>query len=992
MSVIVPAGVAAPALRQRAPHKLKRHQKKAVGWVDAALARQLLVMACGTGKTLVGQHATAKLLPSGSEPVTVLLLVPNLNLLQQTFDEWATHAPFAFDAIAICSSLTRAEQKAVDVEGDLDVSELTVPATTDAATVAAFLRGNGQRVRVAFGTYQSLSKVIEAHADHKAQPWSVVVCDEAHRTAGRTDKPFGRVLHDTHVPAERRLFLTATPKVHKLASSESASASSTLLASMDNTALFGQQRHTLSVAEAIERKILSEYRVAVIGVQDAELEAATAVLDTVTLDGKRFSVDHVAAVVALSKAAAEHGLHAAIAFFNTRKSSKQFVEAFQHVHAARTGEWLADGTAEHIDGTMSTAVRRAAVARLANPRAGGLEVVSNVHCFSEGIDVPALDAVLFGESRGSQIDVVQCVGRAIRRNGDRTALIILAVRIGAGEDPETAVEESQFAKVRQAIAALADHDPRISEAMRVLVRDAMADEADRRRESGAVAGEEAGCAVSGGAGSADEAADTAQSQGDAAAPDVELAQRPAAADVAAAKRLIAIDVPSEIIQSGFTLRMLDRSTAGWETGMAELRGFVEKNGHARVAAGHVTDTGFALGGWVSSRRWENRAGRLSAERVAELEAIPGWLWSVTSSLWETGMAELLGFVEKNGHARVANGHVTDTGFALGKWVSTRRGDYRAGRLSAERVAELEAVPRWLWDAVSPLWENGMAELRDFVEQNGHARVANEHVTDTGFALGTWVSNRRKDYRAGRLSAERVAELETVPGWLWDAVSSLWENGMSELWDFVEQNGHARVANGHVTDTGFALGTWVSNRRKDYRAGRLSAERVAELEAVPGWVWDVASSLWETGMAELLGFVEKNGHVRVPQGYMTDAGFALGWWVSSRRKYYQAGRLSAERAAELEAVPGWVWDVVSSLWENGVSELRGFVEKNGHARVAKGYVSVTGFALGTWVNSRRKDYRAGRLSAERVAELEAVPGWIWDARPKLKHEPTPPQAA
>jgi predicted helicase len=206
-SPIDAAVVAPPASRANKPFPLRDHQADAVAAVQADVDRQQVIMACGTGKTVTGQHATNTLL--AGKKGTVLVLVPTLTLLQQTFESWSGNAPFGFQAIAVCSTLSRSEE-------DIDVSELTLTATTDPSQLAGFISAASDSVRVVFSTYQSLSVVIAAHAKHKLPRWDVVLCDEAHRTAGDASTPFARVLHDCHVPADRRLFMTATPRVHRL--------------------------------------------------------------------------------------------------------------------------------------------------------------------------------------------------------------------------------------------------------------------------------------------------------------------------------------------------------------------------------------------------------------------------------------------------------------------------------------------------------------------------------------------------------------------------------------------------------------------------------------------------------------------------------------------------------------------------------------------------------------------------------------------------------
>jgi hypothetical protein len=185
-------------------------------------------------------------------------------------------------------------------------------------------------------------------------------------------------------------------------------------------------------------------------------------------------------------------------------------------------------------------------------------------------------------------------------------------------------------------------------------------------------------------------------------------------------------------------------------------------------------------------------------------------------------------------------------YRLGKWVSHRRSDYQVGRLPQERIDALEAVPGWVWDPFETDFQEGLAALVQYVSREGHARVPEGHVElvdGDNYRLGTWAAVRRKDFRVGRLSQERIAVLEALPGWAWDQLEAQLEakfqEGLAVLQQFVAREGHAIVSKRHVElvdGVNHRLGGWVSNRRSGYNAGRLSKERIAALEAVPGWVW------------------------------------------------------------------------------------------------------------------------------------------------------------
>lgn len=273
---------------------------------------------------------------------------------------------------------------------------------------------------------------------------------------------------------------------------------------------------------------------------------------------------------------------------------------------------------------------------------------------------------------------------------------------------------------------------------------------------------------------------------------------------------------------------------------------------------------------------------------------------------------------------------------------------------------------------------GIAELRLFIEKHGHARVPKLYTAPSGFNLSTWVQRRRQAYQDRELSAGEIAELQALPGWTWTRRDEWWDRGVAEVRRYAAVHGHARIPQSFVTPRNYQLGRWACRRRREYRAGKLSADRIVELELIRGWTWDKREDRWQRGIVELRRFIATRGHALVPSSYKTPTGFDLGSWVFNRRAHYRAGRISAERIAELEAQPGWTWSVRDEQWERGIDELRLFVEEFGHARVPKGYASPSGFNLGGWVRNRRRDHRVQTLSPERIAALEALPGWFWSA--------------
>jgi superfamily II DNA or RNA helicase len=419
----------------------------------------------------------------------------------------------------------------------------------------------------------------------------------------------------------------------------------------------------------------------------------------------------------------------------------------------------------------------------------------------------------------------------------------------------------------------------------------------------------------------------------------------------------------------------------WEAGLEHLKEYMKENNHSRVPQNYKTKSEFSLGSWVSARRKDYKDGRLSEERIEFLESLPRWTWDILEADWLEGLDHLKEYIEMNHHSTVPRSYKTKSGFNLGVWVSTRRNQKKENILSAERIQTLESLKGWTWGALETAWLEGLQHLTEYVNEEGHSRVPQNYKTKSEFRLGSWVSHRRGTYKNGILSVEQIRVLESLPGWAWDASEGKWEEGLDHLKEYIEVNHHSRVPQRYKTKSKFNLGTWIGSRRAKYKKGKLSEEQIKVLESLPEWTWDPYETDWLEGFEHLQEYIEVNHHSRVPQRYKTKSKFNLGSWVGSRRKNYKNGILSEEQIKVLESLPGWTWDLLETNWLEGFEHLKKYAQEVGHSRVPDKYKTKAGYNLGTWVSNRRTDYKADRISEDRIKSLESLPGWAWDARKK-----------
>jgi superfamily II DNA or RNA helicase len=448
----------------------KPHQQAAIKDVLAGFQkhdRGRLIMACGTGKTLTGLWVSEAL---GSR--RTLLLVPSISLAQQNLKEWGRHAREDFDCLVVCSDETVASDR--DDPALRFVADLGIKPTTDPKEIGAFLSKRRSRPALVISTYQSCERV--ARGQLKAREWfDLAICDEAHRLVGHAENQFATVLNDRKIRARRRLFMTATPRYFTQRAKERGAEQEIELVSMDDETKFGPELHVLSFHDAITAKpepLLTDYQVVVIGVTNADAKAWVADAKLVrTKDGLETDARTLAAQIGLAKAVKKFDLKRMITFHRSIRRASRFVDgdrsdSLPTVMAKMRPANRPSGSlwARHVSGETAASKRASLLKELGDLPKGTRGLISNCACLGEGIDVPTLDGVAFIDPKGAVVDIIQAVGRVIRKSGNKTTgTIIVPVFVDESEDEDHALESSAFKPVWQVLKALRAHDRRLAD-------------------------------------------------------------------------------------------------------------------------------------------------------------------------------------------------------------------------------------------------------------------------------------------------------------------------------------------------------------------------------------------------------------------------------------------------------------------------------------------------------------------------------------------------
>ncbi|GAA9753107.1 hypothetical protein VN0196_10640 [Helicobacter pylori] len=488
------------------PHQIEAIKATKEYFSDPKNTRGKLIMACGTGKT----YTSLKIMES-LDPKITLFLAPSIALLSQTFREYAQEKSEPFYASIVCSDDKVGKgkkNKNDDDADDINFSELPLKPSTrleDILSVHKKAQKENKRF-IIFSTYQSALRIKEAQEAGLGEI-DLVICDEAHRTVGamyssneRDDKNAFTLCHsDENIKAKKRLYMTATPKVYSESSKARAKESDNVIYSMDDSGIFGEEIYTLNFERAIALDLLTDYKVIILAVRKENLSGVTNSVNQkisrleaqgTKLDKKLINNEFVCKIIGTHKGLAKQDLIAlddenkkdhnlqnkndttpsqrAISFCKSISTSKRIKDSFETIMECYNEELKKKSfknltiSIDHIDGTMNCKVRLDKLEELNKFEPNTCKVLSNARCLSEGVDVPALDSIVFFDGKSAMVDIIQAVGRVMRKaKHKKRGYIILPIALEESEiqNLDEAVNNTNFKNIWKVLKALRSHDP-----------------------------------------------------------------------------------------------------------------------------------------------------------------------------------------------------------------------------------------------------------------------------------------------------------------------------------------------------------------------------------------------------------------------------------------------------------------------------------------------------------------------------------------------------
>ncbi|MEW1889180.1 Helicase associated domain protein [Streptomyces sp. NBC_00523] len=805
--------------------------------------RTQVVMATGSGKTRVAARSAEKLRAG-----RVLVLVPSLDLLTQTEAAWR-EAGRTGPMIGVSS---------------LRGEDASFPNTTDVEELVAWVRPF-DKVTV-FATYASLGLGTMERAHATGLPgWDLIVVDEAHRTSGRLGKPWAVVHDNTRIPALRRLYMTATPRMWQLDEDAGRGAPPELVASMedDPEGPFGSRAYTLTLSAAVDRGICAPYQVVCVDITDTQLQAA----QLLGVEGRSDEVRgaRLAALqTALVKASSEEGFRRTLTFHHQVREAEAFAAGLPHVaarlRAAEPELYPRTIWADWLCGEHKPLHRR----RVLDEFAAGITTdgavveksfLGSVKVLGEGVDTKNCDSVYFADVRGAMPDLVQAVGRALRMQpGEgKIASLVVPVLLGPGETVDNMLTSRAYGGLAKLLEALRAHDARVVEHL-----------AEQQSPS-------ASKPVQGQAG--------------------EIEAGGAKGPSEPARELLKFSVPRDPAQLAafISLRVLNPENEHWRRGIEAAGIYHRLHGDLKVPFTYRVPTadsseaeaeegqaeevegwpaslaGFPLGQWTADARRFYARGDMDEDRVAQLEKL-GMVWSHYDVAWEEGLSAARGWAAEAGHL-LAPTDAVHQGYRVGIWLKNARAAARkaaaneqrqadglpvrssAGALSDERREQLDEIdpawcPRWPVE-----WQRCFHLVRLHLRAGHPLPTGPGDVRDQGEDLGRWVRSVRYGWD----------DLTPVQQWMCEQILGItpaaedekpppprtqadkWAMHYAAARQYYEREGHLHVPRKHVErivgenreERELRLGAWVSNQRS--RAAALTPERVDLLSGI-GMRW------------------------------------------------------------------------------------------------------------------------------------------------------------
>ncbi|MHB1885129.1 MAG: helicase associated domain-containing protein, partial [Acidimicrobiales bacterium] len=823
---------------------LRRDQEGAVEETVKALEsadRCQVIMPCGAGKTIVALRISEKVCPSG----LTVVAVPTITLLAQTLAAWREDASSErrFAHLAVCSDPT-VERRSSGGDQMSDAMEVLKSGagignvTTEPDDIEKWLSIAASARRVIFVTHASVERVADALRVRKEKA-DLLIVDEAHRAAGVHRKTrtrqndesvrLGGIVTATF-PSVLRVFMTATPKVVTVKQHGSWTDDETVFSMADDpNGRFGAVAHKMGYGEAAEIGILVPFDVMILVAESAGY--GRSIPNKASLGcGHDVTANELAAYRAIDVGSRTHDLRRLICCHSCVANARRFAE-----HGNECCSRTTDGEGilyESVVGADSAEKRSAALEKLRTLDGGAADRVILSHCqvLVEGVNVPAVNGVVFVDPKESPISIIQSTGRAMRTHVDpktgvakEKGVVIIPVVVPPLVDAESRLDGSRFALVSKVLRALSSMDDSL---------DALLTSARR--------------------GLGESPAETGEPR--EVCPDCGRQVTKEGQCLCSRVKIIGVSgAPFDLVLLEKIQTLVIRAaTSSWYEMLRRIEGYLKTGGRIPGATDKDRNRR-AAGQWAASQRKAYKEKTLSPERVEALNRVKGWSWDPIGDAWEKALEGVRAFYETNEREASAFSPILEER-RLGAWCNEQRTAKRRCNLGDDRIAALEALDWWRWGVLVDRWYEMLKEIERYLRTDG--RVPSQTDKDPQKAkAGRWASKQRQCHSRGTLPQDRFVALDALDGWTWKVdLDERWYEMLKEIERYLKTDGWIPSVSDKDRTRRLA-GRWVANQRADYNKKTLSPERIEALNRVKGWTWGVDFDAgWHKTLKEIEGYL------------------------------------------------------------------------------------------------------------------------------------------
>lgn len=944
------------------------HQQEAINecvqwFTEGEETRGQLILPCGAGKTLTSLWIKEELKSNKT-----LVLVPSLALLLQIKNEWSKQRKTKYQYLCVCS------EKDIDKDNTDSIVthtyEIGGNVTTEPSKILSFLQSNAEE-KVIFSTYQSLSSIAKA-IENTEISFDFVFCDEAHKTAGISKGIFGLVHDNGKIPAKRRLYATATPRIVKESLKKKLGDDLKFTHDMNDPETFGEEFYRMTFKNAIDENILVDYKIVAIGVNDLQLAEY---LKERRFVNDKISIDEVANNYALDYVMNKYSANHALTFHSRVKLAKDF--------STRHSNLFKNTTSFSVDGTQPTSTRNQILNEFKNSQKA---IISNARCLTEGVDVPAIDLVYFSDPKNSKVDIIQAVGRALRKKeGKKLGYIVVPIYHSNNEDVENSISQGSFKNLLQVIRSLCDQDERLQDEINSI---AFGKGKKRAKKIDIIT-------------SFDEEIDS----------------------------LHLIGFEEKLRESLFD-QIIYKTSNNWDVWFLELKNYIEQNNNYPSK-----EENKELYAWVSQQRNKKKKGQLKFVEIRKLDSI-NFAWNIIDYKWNEIFKSFQEYSKTNVFPPCKG--IDDD--SLVKWYKYQQNCIKDEKIISQeqknkflKVDNLFQGPasrkKWIpiyddlvnWKVENPdnwpqydrsnpksresklnvfcqtirkrikendlgnYWFDKMMEIGIDIEPDAWTEYFERiklilenrksiSIDDIGKKEYNWIYRHRRDLENGKLSKYQIGKIKELN---LDRFFETWEQTFEKIKNWKKEKGKLPTRHSNKE-----YHSWLYSQRTRYKNNTLSKEQIELLKSIEFDLYGKGNEKkrdrWLEMYDNLVAFRNNNPDSWPKFGADGLEGKLYNWCQANRQA--QAGTHSGGRRKPLKQWKidklnelGFHWaksDVNDEEWEKNFNELKKHIDSNGNLSLLS-VINGEHNLLYRWFFNQRIAFEKNKVPTERLLKFKEV---------------------